>query len=107
MLVGYPSLLAHQMSLALNNPLIALHGHRPSTAAKRPPIRSFQPLTQSLPCHIHLLNLRSFVPARHGMRSLLFLHHLQSDCDVQPRAELNCDTQPSGDVCLIPFTQLL
>lgn len=100
-LVGYPSLLSHHLTLSLNNPLIALHGQRPPTAAKHLAVRPFQPMSQSLPCDVHLLNLRSLVPVRNGSQSLLFLHRVQTACGVQPRAQLSCDSQSSSDVCFI------
>jgi len=106
-LVGYPSLLAHRLSLSLNNPLIALHRQRPMTAGEHLSVRPFQPLTQSLPCDVHLLNLRSFTPVINGTSSLLFLHRLRSDCGVQPRAILSCDTQSSSRVCFISYIWLL
>ena len=101
LLVGYPSLLSHHLSLSLNNPLIAVYRQRPSTAAKHLSVRSFQPLSQSLPCDVHLLNLRSLVPVRNASRSLLFLHRLQTDCRVQPRVQLSCDSWSNSDVCFI------
>ena len=96
-LVGYPSLLAHHMSHSLNNPLIALHRKRTSTASKEK-VHAFQPMTQSLPCDVRLLNLRSLVPGMNRIQSLLFLHRVRSDCDVSARVKFSCDTSFSSRV---------
>lgn len=101
---SFPSLLAQLSSLALIHPMFVMprsfHG-RELTLQKE-----FNLLTDSLPCEIHLLNLRvlqnsdddkelQFVPKE---SSLLLLRHLPSDCNF-PKPHLSCLVQ-DGKVTL-------
>ena len=105
-LVGYPSLLAHHLSHALNNPLITLYSRHPLTNSKQLIVRPFYPLSQSLPCDVYLVNLRFLDHIRNATQSLLLLHRVDSDCHVQAPVRLNCDTYSNNRVCSAPLFHL-
>lgn len=55
--ISFPSLLSHMTSMFLNHKVLAL----PVLPKKRgvPPLQTFSPLSGTMPCDFHLLNLRS------------------------------------------------
>ncbi|GIY58026.1 alpha-mannosidase 2 [Caerostris darwini] len=99
----YPSLLAHQASLALLHPVFVLvrldKDAEPNIVVRNsdaPLKSSFSPVGVELPCDVHLLNLRTlptisgtlFLPSN---SSALFLHRLGFDCNFKTWG--HCSTQ--------------
>ena len=93
---GYPSLQAQLASSELNHPVTVLpkRGTPPTSPQLAP---TFQPLSQQLPCEIHLVNLRSLQHAG-ANRDLeyvpqeevaLILHTFATDCSLPSRG-LTC-----------------
>ncbi|BFZ14084.1 hypothetical protein BsWGS_17122 [Bradybaena similaris] len=101
---SFPSLLGQLSSLALIHPIFVMPR---SSAGKEPSLSSsISLLTQSFPCELHLLNLRTlqnsddmpelqYVPKE---SSLLLLRHLPSDCSFTSPS-LSC-TPGDGKVVL-------
>ncbi|OCU02259.1 alpha-mannosidase 2 [Xenopus laevis] len=79
--VSYPSILSHITSLFLNHPVIPMA----VTADSGSPVllNAFLPLTSSMPCDVHLLNLRT-IQANVGPipsdEAALILHRKGFDC---------------------------
>ncbi|XP_038844740.1 alpha-mannosidase 2-like isoform X2 [Salvelinus namaycush] len=83
--ISYPSLLSHVSSLYLNHPLISM---AVSTEAQSLSLSAFTPLASSLPCDIHLVNLRSIQSKDGGGPSdeaALILHRKGFDCAFSNR----------------------
>ncbi|XP_041825970.1 alpha-mannosidase 2 isoform X2 [Melanotaenia boesemani] len=83
--VEHLSMLAHLASLSLCHPPISMVA---SSDTKLPKLRPFLPLGSSLPCDIHLLNLRTLEnPQEAGSPSqevALLLHRKGFDCSSAP-----------------------
>ncbi|XP_071030218.1 alpha-mannosidase 2-like [Oncorhynchus clarkii lewisi] len=84
--LSYPSLLSHVSSLYLNHPLISM---AVSTEAQSLSLSAFTPLASSLPCDIHLVNLRSIQSKEDGGgpsdEAALILHRKGFDCAFSNR----------------------
>uniref|UniRef100_A0A8C8MG15 mannosyl-oligosaccharide 1,3-1,6-alpha-mannosidase n=1 Tax=Oncorhynchus tshawytscha TaxID=74940 RepID=A0A8C8MG15_ONCTS len=84
--LSYPSLLSHVSSLYLNHPLISM---AVSTEAQSLSLTAFTPLASSLPCDIHLVNLRSIQSKEDGGgpsdEAALILHRKGFDCAFSNR----------------------
>ncbi|XP_063309707.1 alpha-mannosidase 2 [Pelobates fuscus] len=79
--VSYPSILSHITSMFLNQPVIPM---AVTADFDVPPlVDAFFPLTNSLPCDVHLLNLRT-IQAKVGLNpsdeAALLLHRKGFDC---------------------------
>ncbi|XP_061590562.1 alpha-mannosidase 2 isoform X1 [Cololabis saira] len=89
--VEHLSLLAHLSSLSLSHqPIVMVAG----SASQLPNLRPFLPLSSSLPCDIHLLNLRTLEePQEAGSPSqevALLLHRKGFDCSAAPEPLPSC-----------------
>lgn len=89
--VEHLSLLAHLTSLSLCHPPITMFA--PSDR-KLPKLHPFQPLLSSLPCDIHLLNLRTLEDAQEAespsQEAALLLHRKGFDCSTTPEPAPVC-----------------
>ncbi|XP_048359318.1 alpha-mannosidase 2 [Sphaerodactylus townsendi] len=79
--VSYPSLLSHITSSFMNHPVIPMITY---TGAGIPPIlNTYSPLTSSMPCDIHIVNLRT-IQSKAGPgpsdEAALILHRKGFDC---------------------------
>ncbi|KAM6987158.1 alpha-mannosidase 2 [Aplochiton taeniatus] len=86
--VSYPSLLSHASSMYLNHPLISM-AISPEAAKGSVALTPYSPLASSLPCDVHLLNLRS-IQAKEGGggpsdEAALILHRKGFDCSLSQR----------------------
>nr|XP_015199115.1 PREDICTED: alpha-mannosidase 2x isoform X2 [Lepisosteus oculatus] len=92
--VSFPSLLSHMTSVYLNYGFLAF----PVLPKKRgvPPLRSFAPLSGTMPCDFHLLNLRNIQNQGEQTPSLdtaLILHRKGFDCSLEAwNLGFNCTT---------------
>ncbi|XP_063745968.1 alpha-mannosidase 2 [Eleginops maclovinus] len=95
------SLLAHLTSLSLSHPPITMVA--PGTV-QVPKLRPFLPLRSSLPCDVHLLNLRTLEdPQETGSPSrevALLLHRKGFDCSSAPDPALQCTWSAHEEVDL-------
>uniref|UniRef100_A0A8C7R2A1 Alpha-mannosidase n=1 Tax=Oncorhynchus mykiss TaxID=8022 RepID=A0A8C7R2A1_ONCMY len=83
--LSYPSLLSHVSSLYLNHPLIPM---AVSTEAESRSLSPLSPLASSLPCDVHLVNLRTIQSKEGGGPSdeaALILHRKGFDCALSNR----------------------
>ncbi|KAK6322720.1 hypothetical protein J4Q44_G00075120 [Coregonus suidteri] len=84
--LSYPSLLSHALSLYLNHPLISM---AVSTEAQSLSLSAFSPLASSLPCDVHLVNLRTIQSKEDGGgpsdEAALILHRKGFDCAFSNR----------------------
>ncbi|KAK2490192.1 hypothetical protein MC885_016931, partial [Smutsia gigantea] len=98
---SYPSLLSHLTSMHLNAPELALPVARRRLPG--PGLRSFHPLASSLPCDLHLLNLRALQAQDDSLPSAetaLILHRKGFDCGLEAKnLGFNCTTS-QGKVAL-------
>lgn len=92
---SFPSLLSHLTSSILNHEVLAL----PVLPKKRgvPPLQTFVPLQNSLPCDFHLLNLRSIQSQQDSHTpspyTALILHRKGLDCGFEVQnMGFNCTT---------------
>uniref|UniRef100_A0A3Q4GJH9 Alpha-mannosidase n=1 Tax=Neolamprologus brichardi TaxID=32507 RepID=A0A3Q4GJH9_NEOBR len=88
--VDHLSLLAHLASLSLCHPPMIMVA--PSNS-QLPKLRPFQPLHSSLPCDIHLLNLRTLEDTQvrdAPGETALFLHRKGFDCSTTPKPTPQC-----------------
>ena len=107
--LNYPSLASHRMSWELLHPLKAM------TFAKKLDMKpEFDPLAdRSLPCDVHLLNLRA-IQARDDViatdQSAMILHRVGRDCGFDSdRRFKSCQTSGSYDIpigSLFPVTDV-
>ncbi|XP_067654229.1 alpha-mannosidase 2x-like isoform X1 [Haliotis asinina] len=93
--LGYPTLVAHLVSLHLTQPIFVMPQKASSPPLTLNPV--FTPISQELPCDLHLLNLRTmqnkddspelkYVPRD---TAALLLHRLAYDCSY-PVIGLSC-----------------
>ncbi|XP_077318426.1 alpha-mannosidase 2 [Lithobates pipiens] len=77
--VSYPSLLSHITSTTLNQPIISMATVMDTDAP--PLLDAFSPLMSSMPCDVHLVNLRT-IQAKVGPseEAALILHRKGFDC---------------------------
>nr|XP_033503508.1 alpha-mannosidase 2 [Epinephelus lanceolatus] len=89
--VEHLSLLAHLTSLSLSHPPITMVA--PSNS-QVPKLRPFLPLHSSLPCDVHLLNLRTLEDSQEAespsQEVALLLHRKGFDCSSTPEPPLQC-----------------
>ncbi|XP_006876984.1 PREDICTED: alpha-mannosidase 2-like [Chrysochloris asiatica] len=84
--VSYPSLLSHLTSLFLNHAVFAMTEKVSSPTPQL--LGEFSPLLSSLPCDIHLVNLRTIqskVGNGHSDEAALILHRKGFDCQFPSR----------------------
>ncbi|XP_034047853.1 alpha-mannosidase 2 [Thalassophryne amazonica] len=100
-LVEQLSLLAHLTSLSLCHPPITLVARGDS---RLPKLRPFTPLQSSLPCDLHLLNLKTLEDEKEaGSPSQevgLLLHRKAFDCSCAPVVPLRCTWSAHKEVDL-------
>ncbi|KAJ7986992.1 hypothetical protein DPEC_G00334140 [Dallia pectoralis] len=84
--LSYPSLLSHVSSLYLNHPMIPMVV---SSEAAVQSLTRFSPLASSLPCDIHMVNLRTIQSKEEGGgpsgEAALILHRKGFDCSLSNR----------------------
>ncbi|CAB1318059.1 unnamed protein product [Coregonus sp. 'balchen'] len=84
--LSYPSLLSHVSSLYLNHPLISM---AVSTEAESLSLSPLNPLASSLPCDVHMVNLRTIQSKEEGggpsNEAALILHRKGFDCAFSNR----------------------
>ncbi|KAF6125623.1 mannosidase alpha class 2A member 1 [Phyllostomus discolor] len=92
--VSYPSLLSHITSSFLNHPFLTMTEKIPVPTLQL--LGEFSPLLSSLPCDIHLLNLRTIqskVDGKYSDEAALILHRKGFDCRFSSRGTgLQCST---------------
>ncbi|KAJ8775643.1 hypothetical protein J1605_016191 [Eschrichtius robustus] len=92
--VSYPSLLSHITSSFLNHPIFPMTEKVPVPTLQL--LGEFSPLMSSLPCDIHLVNLRTIqskVDGKHSNEAALILHRKGFDCCFSSRdTGLLCST---------------
>ncbi|XP_022360489.1 alpha-mannosidase 2 isoform X1 [Enhydra lutris kenyoni] len=92
--VSYPSLVSHVTSFFLNHPVFTMTEKIPVPTLKL--LGEFSPLLSSLPCDIHLINLRTIqskVDGKHSDEAALILHRKGFDCRFSSRdTGLLCST---------------
>uniref|UniRef100_A0A8C5X9T2 Alpha-mannosidase n=1 Tax=Malurus cyaneus samueli TaxID=2593467 RepID=A0A8C5X9T2_9PASS len=79
--ISFPSLLSHMTSLFLNHPFIPMTINADSGVPEL--INTFSPLMSSMPCDIHLVNLRTIqakVDTKPSDEAALILHRKGFDC---------------------------
>ncbi|XP_036742744.2 alpha-mannosidase 2 isoform X1 [Manis pentadactyla] len=84
--ISYPSLLSHITSSFLNHPVFSMTEKIPTPTLQL--LGEFSPLLSSLPCDIHLVNLRTIqskVDGRHSEEAALILHRRGFDCRFSSR----------------------
>ncbi|XP_075993471.1 alpha-mannosidase 2 isoform X2 [Genypterus blacodes] len=100
--VSHLSLLAHLSSLSLSHPPITMIGPVNHPLLK---LRPFMPLGSSLPCDLHLVNLRTLEdPQETGSPSqevALLLHRKGFDCSSAPEPEPACTWSAQEEVDLL------
>ncbi|XP_074473781.1 alpha-mannosidase 2 [Sebastes fasciatus] len=99
--VEHLSLLAHLTSLSLCHPPITMVAPSDSVALK---LRPFLPLRLSLPCDVHLLNLRTLEDSKEAgspsQEVALLLHRKGFDCSSAPEPPLQCTWSAHEEVNL-------
>ncbi|XP_042365114.1 LOW QUALITY PROTEIN: alpha-mannosidase 2 [Plectropomus leopardus] len=99
--VGHLSLLAHLTSLSLCHPPFTMFALGDSQGPK---LRPFQPLSASLPCDVHLLNLRTLEDVQEAespsQEVALLLHRKGFDCNSAPEPPLQCTWSAHEEVNL-------
>uniref|UniRef100_A0A8C2ZJV1 mannosyl-oligosaccharide 1,3-1,6-alpha-mannosidase n=1 Tax=Cyclopterus lumpus TaxID=8103 RepID=A0A8C2ZJV1_CYCLU len=89
--VEHLSLLAHLISLSLSHPPMTMVT---SSDSQVPKLHRFLPLRSSLPCDVHLLNLRTLEDSQKAespsQEVALLLHRKGFDCSSTPDVELQC-----------------
>lgn len=99
--VEHLSLLAHQTSLSVCHPPITMVTHGDS---QLPKLRPFLPLRSSLPCDVHLLNLRTLEDTQEAgtpsQEVALLLHRKGFDCSSAPEPSLQCTWSAHEEVNL-------
>lgn len=93
--VSYPSLLSHMTSSILNHPVLPMIMNvKISPTSKL--LNEFPPLLSSLPCDIHLVNLRTIqskVGIGYSDEAALILHRKGFDCQLSSQGMgLRCST---------------
>uniref|UniRef100_A0A3Q2NZX8 Glycosyl hydrolase family 38 C-terminal domain-containing protein n=1 Tax=Fundulus heteroclitus TaxID=8078 RepID=A0A3Q2NZX8_FUNHE len=112
--VEHLSLLAHLASLSLCHPPITMVDPGEGSLPK---LRPFQPLRSSLPCDVHLLNLRTLEDPQvsaevtscgHPSQEVaLLLHRKGFDCDSTPDPLPTCSWSEDEEVGLLHLTRFL
>uniref|UniRef100_A0A803WDN8 mannosyl-oligosaccharide 1,3-1,6-alpha-mannosidase n=1 Tax=Ficedula albicollis TaxID=59894 RepID=A0A803WDN8_FICAL len=84
--VSFPSLLSHMTSLFLNHPVIPMTTNADSGVPEL--TNTFSPLISSMPCDMHLVNLRTIqakVDTKPSDEAVLILHRKGFDCRFSNR----------------------
>ncbi|KAM6036285.1 alpha-mannosidase 2 isoform 2-T2 [Theristicus caerulescens] len=84
--VSFPSLLSHMTSLFLNHPVIPMTPYTDSGVPEM--LNTFSPLMSSMPCDIHIVNLRTIqskVDIEPSDEAALILHRKGFDCRFSNR----------------------
>ncbi|KAK6928248.1 Glycoside hydrolase family 38, N-terminal domain [Dillenia turbinata] len=93
-----PSLLSHRISAHLNYPLHAFVAKQPETTPTQPILRPFSPLAASLPCDLHIVNLKVPRLLRYSQQSTessrfaLMLHRWNWDSSYCRKARSHCSS---------------
>uniref|UniRef100_H3CAT2 Alpha-mannosidase n=1 Tax=Tetraodon nigroviridis TaxID=99883 RepID=H3CAT2_TETNG len=99
--VEHLSLLAHLSSLSLSHPPITMVA---TGDEQLPKLRPFQPLRSSLPCDVHLLNLRTLEDEQTAetpsVEAALLLHRKGFDCGSVLDVPLQCTWSAHEEVDL-------
>lgn len=99
--VEHLSLLAHLSSLSLCHPPLTMVAPADS---QLPKLRPYLPLGASLPCDVHLLNLRTLEDAKEAgspsQEVALLLHRKAFDCSSTPQPPLQCTWSAQEEVNL-------
>ncbi|XP_047411613.1 alpha-mannosidase 2 [Sciurus carolinensis] len=94
--VSYPSLLSHITSSSLNHPVFLMTIKVKLSSPATELLSEFLPLLSSLPCDIHLVNLRTIqakVGSGHSNEAALILHRKGFGCQFSTRGMgLLCST---------------
>uniref|UniRef100_A0A8P4GJJ8 Alpha-mannosidase n=1 Tax=Dicentrarchus labrax TaxID=13489 RepID=A0A8P4GJJ8_DICLA len=97
--VQHLSLLAHLTSLSLCHPPITMVA---TSDSQLPKLRPFLPLQSSLPCDVHLLNLRTLEDTQEAgspsQEVALLLHRKGFDCSSAPEPPLQCSWSAHEEV---------
>uniref|UniRef100_A0A452GZX5 mannosyl-oligosaccharide 1,3-1,6-alpha-mannosidase n=1 Tax=Gopherus agassizii TaxID=38772 RepID=A0A452GZX5_9SAUR len=102
--ISFPSLLSHMTSMHLNAEVLAMPVAREKPAP--PALRSFRPLSATVPCDFHILNLRTLqAEVRDDLlpsaEIALILHRKGFDCGLEAKhLGFNCTTS-QGKVGLL------
>ncbi|XP_032650078.1 alpha-mannosidase 2x isoform X1 [Chelonoidis abingdonii] len=92
--ISFPSLLSHMTSMHLNAEVLAMPVAREKPAP--PALRSFRPLSATVPCDFHILNLRTLQAEDDSLPSAemaLILHRKGFDCGLEAKhLAFNCTT---------------
>ncbi|XP_062498652.1 alpha-mannosidase 2x isoform X5 [Pezoporus occidentalis] len=93
--ISFPSLLSHITSMHLNAEALVMPVAQEKPAP--PPLRSFTPLSTTLPCDFHILNLRMLqaeqVESLPSAEAALILHRKGFDCSLEAKnLGFNCTT---------------
>jgi len=93
-----PSLLSHRVGAHLNYPMHAFMSKKPHEKSFKLPQQSFTPLTASLPCDVHIVNLKVPQPLRFphaesaSQRFAILLQRRGWDSSYCKRGGLHCTT---------------
>ncbi|XP_061302441.1 alpha-mannosidase 2x isoform X5 [Pezoporus flaviventris] len=93
--ISFPSLLSHITSVHLNAEALVMPVAQEKPAP--PPLRSFTPLSTTLPCDFHILNLRMLQAEQDeslpSAEAALILHRKGFDCSLEAKnLGFNCTT---------------
>ncbi|PUZ61565.1 hypothetical protein GQ55_4G286400 [Panicum hallii var. hallii] len=93
-----PSLLSHRVGAHLNYPMHAFMSKKPHEKSFKLPQQSFTPLTASLPCDVHIVNLKVPQPLRFphteaaSQRFAILLQRRGWDASYCKKGGLHCTT---------------
>ncbi|KAF6174497.1 hypothetical protein GIB67_004691, partial [Kingdonia uniflora] len=89
-----PSLLSHRVGAHLNYPMNAFISKNPQEISIPPPLRSFSPLANSLPCDLHVVNFKVPRPLKYShpldSRFALILQRRQFDSSYCRKGRTQC-----------------
>uniref|UniRef100_A0A2P2K782 Alpha-mannosidase n=1 Tax=Rhizophora mucronata TaxID=61149 RepID=A0A2P2K782_RHIMU len=91
-----PSVLSHRIGAHLNYPLHAFLAKTPQELSAQPPPRSFSPLAASLPCDLHVVNLKVPRPSKYSQQAIddprfvLILQRRHWDASYCQKGRLQC-----------------
>ncbi|XP_061232614.1 alpha-mannosidase 2x isoform X5 [Neopsephotus bourkii] len=93
--ISFPSLLSHITSMHLNAEALVMPVAQEKPAP--PPLRSFTPLSTTVPCDFHILNLRTLQAEQDeslpSAEAALLLHRKGFDCSLEAKnLGFNCTT---------------
>uniref|UniRef100_A0A8C6SW36 Alpha-mannosidase n=1 Tax=Neogobius melanostomus TaxID=47308 RepID=A0A8C6SW36_9GOBI len=88
---SFPSILSHMTNSILNHEVLVL----PVLPKRRgvPSLQTFAPFKSSLPCDMHLVNLRSIQNQTPSQHTAFIIHRLGLDCELEAQnMAFNCTT---------------